>query len=331
MAVLAEKKLADGRALRILRFISPQENVPEEVIRYVIGSIGFDSYNTYLVPQAYWRSFYRESFAGVLTGVTSHLYIAQVEGVCAARLWFAYANNNGFGNFGNVYTEPAYRQLGLMRELMVPCMEDFESAADARILCCASGNKFAVQSYIKHGFRLTYGGDSGPMERTRRPGDTLFAIEKELYQDTRLASIREGRPDDQFVTDKFIAHTEPVWFRLHTRRGPSERIPNFQIARVEASIGNGTVQVASNAAGTVTGYASAIHQGGCGILDFTAHERSFSDVPELLRAAADKFHQLFDADLFFYAFPADTEKLAAVQAAGAKLAGKTTNMEIWYL
>ena len=155
--------------------------------------------------------------------------------------------------------------------------------------------------------------------------------EKELYKDVRLASIREGRPDDQFITDKFIAHTEPVWFRLNSRRGPSERIPNFQIARVEASIGNGTVQVACNAAGTVTGYASAILQGGSGILDFTAHERSFGDVPELLRSTAARFHQLFDTELFFYASPADTEKRTAIRAAGAELAGKTPNMEIWYI
>lgn len=331
MAILAEKKLPDGRSLRILRFISPQDHVPEPIVRYMIGSIGFDSYNRYIVPQAYWRSFYRESFDGKLTGIISHIYIAEVEGTFAARVWFAYAPGNGFGNFGNVYTETEYRQLGLMKELMIPCMADFESAAAARILCCASGNKFAVASYLKHGFRLTYGGDSGPLERTRRPGDTLFSIEKELYQDVQLASIREGRPDDQFITDKFIAHTEPVWFRLNSRRGPSERIPNFQIARVEASIGNGTVQVACNAAGTVTGYASAIFQGGSGILDFTAHERSFGEVPELLRAAAARFHQLFDAELFFYTTPADTEKRTAIRASGAELAGKTPNMEIWYI
>lgn len=331
MAVLAEKKLADGRRLRIHRFISPGETVPEEVIRYLIGSIGFDSYNKYIVPQAYWRSFYRESFDGKLTGITSFLYLAEVEGVFAARLWFAYANASGFGNFGNVYTETQYRKLGLMRELMTPCMADFEAADDARILCCASGNLFAVQSYLKHGFRLTYGGDSGPLERTRRPGDTLFAIEKELYQDIRLASVREGRPDDQFVTDKFIAHTEPVWFRLHARRGAADRIPNYQIARVEASLGNGTVQVACNAAGTVTGYAFAIASGGCGILDFTAHARSFGDVPELLRVTAEKFHREQEMELFFYAFPGDVEKIEAVRNAGAKPVGKTPNMEIWAL
>ena len=331
MAVLAEKKLADGRHLRILRFISPQETVPENVIRYLIGSIGFDSYNKYIIPQAYWRSFYRESFEGKLTGITSYLYLAEVNGVFAARLWFAYADHSGFGNFGNVYTESDFRRLGLMSELMKPCMADFDTADAARILCCASGNLFAVQSYLKHGFRLTYGGETGPLERTRRPGDTLFSIENELFQDTRLAAIRDGRPDDQFVTDKFIAHTEPVWFRLHARRGPSEYIPNFQTARLEASLGNGTVQTACNAAGTVTGYASAIVRGGSGILDFTAHERSFPDVPELLKATAEIFHARFDMDLFFYAFPGDTEKIQAIRSAGAELAGKTQQMEIWYL
>ena len=89
MAILTEKKLPDGRSLRILRFISPQDSVPETVIRYIIGSIGYDSYNRYIVPQAYWRSFYRESFDGKLPGIISYIYIAEVEGTFAARVWFA--------------------------------------------------------------------------------------------------------------------------------------------------------------------------------------------------------------------------------------------------
>ena len=58
---LSEKKMADGRTLRVLRFVSPEDEVPERVVRYVIGSLGFDSYNEYIQTQAYWRSWYRES------------------------------------------------------------------------------------------------------------------------------------------------------------------------------------------------------------------------------------------------------------------------------
>ena len=180
MPIVSQGNLADGRALRILRFVSPTDDVPEDIVRYVIGSLGFDSYNRYIQAQAYWRSWYRKSFDGLLEGVASHLYVAEVEGEFAARLWFAYSRENGLGNFGNVYTEPRFRRLGLMNELLGPCMTDFDAAQDARILCCASGNRFAVASYLKHGFRLPFGGETGRLERTRRPGEDFFSIGREL-------------------------------------------------------------------------------------------------------------------------------------------------------
>lgn len=32
----------------LLRYVSPEDEVPERVVRYVIGSLGFDSYNKYI-------------------------------------------------------------------------------------------------------------------------------------------------------------------------------------------------------------------------------------------------------------------------------------------
>ena len=323
--------LPDGRTVRILRFISPDDNVPEDVVRYVIGSLGFDSYNKYILAQAYWRSWYRESFEGLLEGVASHLYIAEVDGEYAARLWFAYSRENGLGNFGNVYTEPRFRRLGLMGRLMVPCMGDFNAATDARIICCASGNKFAVASYVKHGFLVIHGGETGPLACTRRPGEDFFSIERDLFADVALATIRPGRPADQFVTDKLITYTEPVWRRLGVRRGPATAVPEFRVARIEAEIGNGVVNVACNVAGTVTGHAFALASGGAGLLDFTAHAASLPGVPELLRETAAGFHRAHDMELFFYAFPDDAEKIAAVRAAGGQPVGQTPGMEIFSL
>ncbi len=331
MSILVQETLADGRALRVLRFVSPGDAVPEEIVRYVVGSLGFDSYNKYIQAQAYWRSWYRESFDGLLVGVASHLYVAEVEGECAARLWFAYSRENGLGNFGNVYTEPRFRRLGLMNELLGPCMADFDAARDARLLCCASGNRFAVASYVKQGFRLIYGGETGPLARARRPGEDFFSIERELFADARLASIRPGAPADQFIADKFIAYTDPVRRRLGVRRGPAAAVPEFRVARIEAEIGNGVVNVACNAAGTVTGHAFALATGGAGLLDFTAHEASLPGVPELLRETAAAFHRDHDMELFFYAFPDDAEKIAAVRAAGGKPVGQTPGMEIFRL
>ncbi len=331
MSILLQETLADGRALRVLRFVSPVDPVPEDIVRYVIGSLGFDSYNKYIQAQAYWRSWYRESFDGLLEGVASHLYVAEVDGEYAARLWFAYSRENGLGNFGNAFTEPRFRRQGLMGRLMTSCMADFKAAAAARLLCCASGNKFAVASYVKHGFRVIYGGETGALACTRRPGEDFFSIERDLFADAALASIRPGRPADQFITDKLIGYTRPVLDGLGVRRGPAATVPEFRVARIEAEIGNGVVNVACNAAGTVTGHAFALASGGAGILDFTVHASSLPDVPELLKATAIGFHAIHNMDLFFYAFPTDSEKTAAVRAAGGDLVAHTRTMEIYTL
>ena len=60
MELLKETSMADGRSLRIYRQITPdKEPVPERLIRYMISSIGFDSYRKFVHDQNYWRLYYR--------------------------------------------------------------------------------------------------------------------------------------------------------------------------------------------------------------------------------------------------------------------------------
>ena len=106
-------------------------------------------------------------------------------------------------------------------------------------------------------------------------------------------------------------------------------MPEFRVARIEAEIGNGVVNVACNAAGTVTGYCFALASGGAGLLDFTAHAASLPDVPELIRATAEPFHRDRDMELLFHAFPQDAEKIAAVKSAGGRRIGGTSRVEIY--
>ena len=76
---------------------------------------------------------------------------------------------------------------------------------------------------------------------------------------------------------------------------------------------------------------TALASGGAGVLDFTAHAASFPDVPALLRDTAADFHAMQDMELFFYAFPEDAEKIAAVRNAGGRPVGHTSHMEIYSL
>ena len=81
----------------------------------------------------------------------------------------------------------------------------------------------------------------------------------------------------------------------------------------------------------MTGHCFALASGGVGLLDFTAHAASFPDVPELIRTTAEAFHRAYDMELFFYAFPSDAEKTAAVLSAGGRRIAQTKHMEIYSL
>ena len=146
MDILEKGKLPDGRNYEVIRVVTPDPEVPEELVRYFIASLGFDYYRKYVQDQTYWRLYYRESLAGTLAPeVVDHHYVLRVEGVYAGRIWFGFNTRTGHGNFGNVYTEPDFRRQGVMGILMKHCMEGFRSSSAIQ-LCCASGSVFAVQS-----------------------------------------------------------------------------------------------------------------------------------------------------------------------------------------
>jgi GNAT superfamily N-acetyltransferase len=254
MQLLEESTLSTGEQLKVYRLITPAENnVPERVKRYITASLGYDNYRKYVNDQAYWRLYYRMVFDG--EGAIDHLYLAEVDGVFAARIWFAYSRRTFFGNFGNVYTEPEYRKRGLMNILMKHCMAGFQQS-DARMLCCSSGSKFAVDSYVKSGFHLIYGGETGPLCLLKKEyGSHFFDIAKEYYSDNKIVKVRPGTIDDQYDCDKVLDKLPAM------RENPPEPPPaggcfvtEYRIAFQEMLNGNGRILVAENAKGAAVGY-----------------------------------------------------------------------------
>ena len=120
LELLEESILFTGEQLKVYRLITPSEKVvPKRVIQYMIASLGYDEYRKYVNDQNYWRLYYRTAFEN--KGAVDHLYLAEVNGEFAARVWFAYSRKSGFGNFGNVCTETEHRKKGLMSILMKHC------------------------------------------------------------------------------------------------------------------------------------------------------------------------------------------------------------------
>lgn len=295
MELLKESALADGRALRIYRQITPDAaGVPERLIRYMMGSIGFDSYRKFVHDQNYWRLYYRTAFDG--EGAVDHLYLAEVEGTFAARVWFAYSPISGFGNFGNVFTEPEFRRLGLMSQLLPYCIRDFMDSP-AKLLCCGTGNAYAAASYRKVGFQMTYGGETGMMHLIDPKYGNHFAdLEKLCFDGSKIKCVRPGTPGDQFDCDKFLVHTAAMRGKAGGSAGPDAYISEYRVVWQDHKIGNAVTAVAENGKGTVCAYAYAVKAFGRNCLNFKVHPDNTGEIKELLEFTAAEFRKLFPGE-----------------------------------
>ena len=295
MEILEEFTLSNKGKCRLLRLITPSKSpVPEEIVRYMIASLGFDYYRKYINDQNYWRLYYRSAFDG--EGAIDHFYFAEVEGVLAARIWFGYDPISGFGNFGNVYTEPNYRKLGLMSKLLIPCVRDF-LASNAKLLCCYTGSPTTEAAYKAFGFQVIYGGETGPMCLINpKYGTHFLEIEKKVFDSSSLKRFRLGTAGDQFPCDKFLAYCSKLINIPQGRGGADSFVTDYRTAYQEYKNGNGVVCVAENGTGNVSAWAYAVKAYGSNCLNFTIHPDNAHELKKLLDFTVTEFNQLFPGE-----------------------------------
>jgi len=82
-------------------------------------------------------------------------YVAHEEGVACSRLWMGWGrHNDAIGNWGNFYTDEAFRGQGLGGRLLDLWHEDIQGATNAPLcFLCTSGNPWATALYGRYGFR----------------------------------------------------------------------------------------------------------------------------------------------------------------------------------
>lgn len=314
--ILQEGKLNDGRNFRIIRIVTPENNIPSRIIRYFMASFSYEKYRQYSKDQAYWRMYYREALDGhTAQYVEDRHYLAEIEGQFASRVWFAYNKKSGFGNFGNVYTETEFRCLGIMSKLLKPCAEDFQ-ASSAKMLCCSTGTDYAANSYRKVGFDTIYGGVVGPMCISKVD---FFQEEARQFPGDEPLTVRSGNPGDQFDIDKFLAYTKAMYGHKRNHHvGASALIPDYRTAFQEVLSDNGFINVAETPSGAVAGFAYAINLYGTFVMDFTLHFAYMAHGVELLRRTADDFASRFGEAPLIYIHPEDSERLELLRQAGFK-------------
>ena len=93
-------------------------------------------------------------------------YVAHEDGVAAARLWNGWGDHaDAIGNWGNFFTDEAYRGQGLGGKLLALWQEDLASRSDTPLcFLCSAGTRELTDLYRRFGFRPAIDGtDHGPL------------------------------------------------------------------------------------------------------------------------------------------------------------------------
>ena len=317
MKVLAEKKLKTGELLTVFHW-SSAEKAPEKYKNYLIQSLGSDNLKRNFYAIGSWRAYFSDALDSVYyPEVIDHLFFAEVNGEIAGRIWFAYSRKSLRGNFGNVLTEEKFRQRGIMSELMKYCMEEINSSP-VRMLTCATGSKFAAESYKKHGFYSVYGTETGVLCYSK---DHHFLTEAEnIFHPGKIKEVRPGKIGDQFDCDKFLAYTPEIRKRTFPYfGGPSASIEEFRSAFQESLGGRGVVFTALNEQNECCGYAFGILFHGMPIVDFMLHPAYIADGKKLLSATISAFREKFSFVPFYMGYEPEVNKNQVIETVREEL------------
>ena len=277
-------------------------------LRFALATTGYE--NPYGPRQdlSYWRIYFHNAFKGAnLPEIRDFFYFAEVNGTVAARLWFAYAPANDFGNFGNVFTLPEFRRRGILRKMMPHFARDFGSSS-AKCLACATGSEFAARTYMDYGFQLVYGGTVGTMALVKKEYGSFNELDRKLLADVSFVRFRDALKSDQFVIDKFVRYSQAF-------RGVTvySQMLDFRCCMLEYLNGNGVMRVGENSSGIAAGFAWAGTYNGINRLSFVIHPGTGAKGADLLKDLLEPWQS---GPLFYFQNKDDVQGALLLEAAG---------------
>jgi GNAT superfamily N-acetyltransferase len=93
-------------------------------------------------------------------------YVAHENGAARSRLWMGWGRHaDAIGNWGNFYTDEAFRSQGLGKALLDLWFEDLQHTAQPPLcLLCTTGSAWVTKLYARYGFRTVMKGQEyGPL------------------------------------------------------------------------------------------------------------------------------------------------------------------------
>lgn len=281
MLELIQTENLDASTLRIWRVKTDAPTSQAEAarfLRFIQGTTGLENPRNSRRDLSYWRIYFHSAFAGRnYPEVVDYFYFAEVDGQIAARLWFAFAPANGFGNFGNILTLPEFRRRGILRRLMEAFVEDFKQCP-ARCVACATGTPFAARTYMDYGFRLLYPGTAGAMALVKGEYGSFHKMASVLFAEPSPVRMRPGVLGDQFRIDKFLRYIQA----FHDE-GPKSQLMDYRCCMQEVLGGNGSIAIFENAVGAAAGFAWAGNIDSLHRMTFLLHPAALKDAGRFLR------------------------------------------------
>ncbi len=283
--VIAEKKLATGEGARVVLIVPPEE----------------DGLRGMYEVSAEWKHYYnRAMIEGHDQFIEDRVFIAEVEGVPAARLWYGWSKRTLRGNYGNIFTNYAHRKRGLLNFLLECFKADFD-ASPAQMLCChASGWRIPV--YEKFGFHVLHGNvENDAMGIVKPEFGSCRQLMNRLYADCTVAKLRDGDCGDQFDCDKCLVYTDAMWRRTRPFVFAGDQNSDYMTSLNRVLEKKGVIAVAENAAGAIVGYASAIVNPSWtgAFLNWRNHPNvNRKDVVSLLKYTIERYRAAFQFPLY---------------------------------
>ena len=266
---IERRRLRDGATLEIFSAAQPFfAAVPE----------WFSDLFQFEIPKC-WQLYYDEVFQNRTPGVRNFLYVGRANGTPCCRMWFAYNQTTGVGNFGNVLTLPEFRRRGIMREVLSVCVRDILNSE--ALFCSCAAAEAAAATYEQAGFRRIFSPEMPPMALMRESVAPSFGeVTEEVYRDAAGATIRDGTLADRFDCDKLLCYALEVY-----RKIPVEgKAPSYLALWEEyVRFGRANIKVLVARSGFCAGYAYMLDGEPGGLL-----HPAFEAYREQLRSAASR-------------------------------------------
>ncbi len=316
--VIAEKKLATGEQARVVLIVPPEEDGLRGM--YAVGTE--------------WKHYYnRAMIVGHDQFIEDRVFIAEVGGVPAARLWYGWSKRTLRGNFGNIFTNYTHRRRGLLNFLLECFKKDFD-ASPAQMLCCHA-SEWRITVYEKYGLQTLHGNAVSDAMGIVKPelGSCKLYMDR-LYADCGVAKLRDGDCGDQFDCDKCLVYTDAMWWgaRPFVFAGDQNRDYMTSLNRVLEK--KGVIAVAENTAGAIVGYAAAIVNPSCtaAFLNWRNHPNvSRQDVVSLLKYTVEKYRAAFQLPVYAALPLSAGEAVAEAQEAGLAMKTELNGIGIFAL